>query len=845
MENIKRQEITMDDVKIVLEGHDPEERIVHISTNYRDQFVKVYYRDENDNRCVSERPFYPFIWAKREVCVLMKKYVTENKICNGSLANLMGKHGVFVKELSTKNNDGESVEVMENGYTFLFYATRPTSYSNFLKFFKDAGYPVFKDRKDGNEELARNKTKYYLTATPEEQYLISTGKRYFKGYDDYDQVLRMIFDLETTGLDIKNDRIEQIGVRFNRPVKYNGKELVFEKIFSVEGETVEEKNVSELDAIRKFLTCIAIFKPDVITGHNSENFDWNMLIGACERLGTSMYELSKEFFNGESIYKSQKESVLKLGGEVEKYRPTIVPHTVITDSLHAVRRAQAVDSNMQKADLKYSTKYLELNKENRVYVPGDKISTIWNDLGEHYAFNNKDGKWYEITDKQQVKDEYQIVTGRYIVERYLLDDLWECDKVELTLNQNAFSICKYLPISFQKCCTMGTASQWKGLMLAWSYENNLAIPDAPNTGKFTGGLSRLLRVGVTGAGVTGSNGLVKLDYNSLYPSIILTWGIEDKKDITGATLKFLEYFLTSREEYKGKKKAADKLIEKYEKRINKGEILTDEETSDYHKALKDFANYDKLQNVRKVFCNSFFGSYGSNIGSVYPWKSIDCAERTTCTGRQALRLMISHFAGLGYKPIVGDSFTEDTPIFIKYNDSGRIDIKPISELIDDQQIKVDELGREYDYSKKGYKVLCRSGWVEPSYIYRHKTDKDIYEVTDVDTRIEVTEDHSLFNSNKEKIKPSEIDENVELEYYDGEIKPDGYDIYFTNTTPITKRLAEEVAGGSIDRVPMEVLNYPKFYQKIFYDTFIENYRDDIEYSKTCLAGLKFIYKNIS
>ena len=170
--------------------------------------------------------------------------------------------------------------------------------------------------------------------------------------------------------------------------------------------------------------CIAIFKPDVITGHNSENFDWNMLIGACERLGMSMYELSKEFFNGESIYKSQKESVPKLGGEVEKYRPTIVPHTVITDSLHAVRRAQAVDSNMQKADLKYSTKYLELNKTNRVYVPGEKISTIWNDLEEHYAFNKKDGKWYEITDKKPLVGDYTAVTGRYVVERYLLDDLW-------------------------------------------------------------------------------------------------------------------------------------------------------------------------------------------------------------------------------------------------------------------------------------------------------------------------------------------------------------------------------------------------------------------------------------
>ena len=820
-----------------MEGHDPEERIVDIVANYRDPFVKVYYRNENDEKCVSERPFYPFVWAKKEVCVRMKKYVMDNGICGGSMAKLMGNHGIFVKELSTKNNEGLSVASMEDGYTYIFYATRPMCYSDFLKFFKEAGYPVYKDRKDGNEELARNKTKYYLTATPEEQYLISSGKRYFKGYDDYDQLLRMIFDLETTGLGTKNDRIEQIGVRFNRPVKYKGKEYVFERVFSVEGETEEERNKNELEAIKNFLLCIALFQPDVITAHNGENFDWNMLIGACDRLGKPMYELSKEILHNEPIYKSQKENVLKLGGEVEKYRPTVVPHTVITDSLHAVRRAQAIDSSMKKADLKYATKYAKLVKKNRVYVPGDKISTVWNDMEEHYAFNDNDGKWYEITDKKPLKEGYTVVTGRYIVERYLLDDLWECDKVELKYNATNFLICKILPLPYQKCTTMGTAGQWKALLMAWSYENGLAIPDAPNTGKFTGGLSRLLRVGYVA-------NVIKLDYNSLYPSIILTWGIEDEKDLMGTMLKFLEYVLTTRETSKGLKKKAGKIVEKYEKKIAKGQELTEEEMAEYRDAQKDYSFNDGKQLQQKVLGNSFFGSYGSNIGSLFPWKSIVCAERTTCTGRMSLRLMISHFANLGYEPIVGDSFTEDTPVFIKYDDNGWIDIKPICEIFNENEAKVDELGREYDYSKKSYKVLCRSGWVEPSYIYRHKTDKDIYEVTDGDTKIEVTEDHSLFDSNKKKIKPSEVNEETKLEYYNNEIKPDGYRRYITNMIPFAKQWAEKVADGSLDRVPRQVLNYPKVYQKAFYNTFMERYSDAVEYSKTCLAGLMYLKKQI-
>ena len=825
----------MEAVKTFMEGHDPEERIVDITTSYRDPFVKVYYRDEDDNKCVSERPFYPFVWAKKEVCVKMKKFIMDNNICGGSMARMMGKYGIFVKELSTKNNDGQAVESMESGYCFLFYATRPMSYSDFLKFFKEAGHPIYRDRKDGQEELAKNKTKYYLTATPEEQYLISTGKRYFKGYNDYDETLRMIFDLETTGLDTKNDKIEQIGVRFNRPVKYKGKTFTFERVFAVEGETEEERAASEMNAIRNFLLCIAIFKPDIITGHNSENFDWNMLIGACERLGSSMYELAKEYLNGEPIYKSQKENVLKLGGEVEKYRPTIVPHTVITDSLHAVRRAQAIDSNMKKADLKYATKYAKLVKKNRVYVPGDKISTIWNDNEAHYAFNDEDGKWYEITDKKPLKDGYEVVTGRYVVERYLLDDLWECDKVELKYNATNFLICKILPLPYQKCTTMGTAGQWKALLMAWSYENGLAIPDAPNTGKFTGGLSRLLKVGYV-------DNVIKLDYNSLYPSIILTWGIEDEKDLMGTMLKFLEYVLTTREVSKGLKKKAGKVVEKYEKKLAKGQELTPEELSEYQNAQKDYSFNDGKQLQQKVLGNSFFGSYGSNIGSLFPWKSIVCAERTTCTGRQSLRLMISHFAKLGYEPIVGDSFTPDTPVFIKYNNNGWIDIKPISELINEQQIKVDEFGREYDYSKKDYKVLCRSGWVEPSYIYRHKTDKDIYEVTDGDARIEVTEDHSLFNSKQEKIKPSEINEDTELEYYVN-LENHLYKDDMIGDEWIGDK-AKQLADGVIDRVPISILNGWDYEAYWFYTFFMRFQRDDVQYSKTCLAGLQYLKRYI-
>ena len=838
IEPLRKTEITPDVINSFINGTDPQERIVNLEYKYNEDKIKVYYRNANDVKCSKMEPFRPFVWATRHACT---------KLCNGDrekVKSLMREYGIGIRTLDVKNNKNEIVkDIAENGYIFMFYAKNPMSYQRFLKFFRDAENPIYSKSKDDDTELEENASvtksddRQYLIVTPAEQFMISTGKRFFKGYEDYDEVLRMIFDLETEGLDPRYNRINQIGIRFNRPVMYRGNKVNFERILTVTGNTKEERDASELHNIKIFLSMIQYFNPDVITAHNGENFDWNFIIKRCEMLGTTIEEICKKekFFDGDFIRKNNKESVLKLGGEIENFYQTIVPGIIVTDSLHAVRRAQAIDSNFLKADLKYATKYLKMKKMNRVYVPGDKISETWNDITNQYALNNTNGDWYKITVDKPLVENYEMVSGKYIVERYLLDDLWECDKVEHKTNMSNFMIGKMLPVPFQKCCTMGTAGQWKSLLLAWSFENNLAIPQFGEGGTFTGGLSRLLKVGYV-------DNVAKFDYNSLYPSIILTWMIANEKDLTDATLSFLEYVLTEREKYKGLKKKAEKLKEKYKEQLENFSG-TDEERLALekllHEAAAEEASNDKKQLPLKILANSFFGSYGSE--NLFPWGSKVCAERITCTGRMSLRLMIHHFNKLGYRPIVGDSFTPDTPLFIRWKDSGMIDIVPVETLINPFAIKVDELGREYDYSKKPFEVLCRSGWVSPEYIYRHKCDKPIYEVSEGEMKVEVTEDHSLFNSEEIKIKPSEINTDTKLEYYHGEIqglnqKRFPYDDW--------KQIGIDTANRPNGKINIAVFNTTKENMKLFYDSFMKNYKEDEKYSKTIVAGLQYIKKII-
>lgn len=828
-------EVSKEQIESFLNGSNPQERIIKIEGDYNDSKIHVIYRDEDGKMRIEHDDFYPFVWCKLSVCT---------KLYNGNRETLkqqMRLYGIKVKALRTNNSDGITPERMENGFRFMFYAQIPMSYTKFLEFFENGGCPVY-SRKDDSS----NRVQEFIAVSNTEQYMISTGKRLFKGYNDYDDLLRLTWDLETEGLDPHVNAISQIGIRTNKG---------YQKIITIEGDTQSEKFENEIKAIDEFFRIIREINPDVITGHNTENFDWNFISVRLELAGTSMKEFTKDYFNGVGIYKKNKQAVLKLGGEMEYYFPTVFWGHNVTDSLQAVRRAQALDSSMKKADLKYVSAYSKIKKKNRVYIKGKLIDETWLNLNKVYAFNDDNGNWFKTEPKtfektftnsdgvvtnrytfngydsklidNQTNEEFEFVTGRYIAERYLLDDLWEGDRVEHRYNGSNFLVGKMLPISFEKTCTTGTAALWKYILMGWSYENGLALPDFTPRKSFTGGLSRLLTVGYV-------DRVVKLDYNSLYPSIILTYGIETNIDIMGVMSAMLEYVLTQRELYKGlkaefggKSKKMRKLLETMTKGT-KEYAETEQKMNDF---ASESASNDKKQLPLKILGNSYFGAFGSGDTSGFNWSDIDAAEETTCCGRQSLRLMISHFVGLGYKPIVGDSFTGDTPLFVKYNDSNLIDIKTIAEMIDEDSVEVDVLGREYDYSKKNYKVLCRSGWCEPSYIYRHKTSKPIYTVSEGEMSIDVTEDHSLFTEDKKEIKPSQIKSTTKLEYYtDKSIYSD-----FNTLTQKEYDYVSKTYGGTV-----AIMNADKLTKKIWFNL----HKNDTFKTKKDLAVFQFIKNSL-
>jgi DNA polymerase elongation subunit (family B) len=393
----------------------------------------------------------------------------------------------------------------------------------------------------------------------------------------------------------------------------------FLKLLSAQNEDEERQMIVE------FFKTIDELKPSLIGGYNSAFFDFPYILKRAEILKLNIKKISKTLHPDYSL--KQKDGILKLANEMEPYVQTQMWGYNIVDIAHAVRRAQAINSDIKSWSLKYITKFIEAEKASRVYVEGDKIGKIYFD-NEDYFLNPESGGFKKVgmpgTENlmERFPGKFLEVKGSNIIERYLDDDLYETMVVDEQFNQANFLLSKLVPTTYERLSTMGTATLWKMIMCSWSYKHKLAIPKKLEKRKFTGGLSRLVQVGY-------SRNVLKLDYSSLYPSIQLVHDVFPACDVTGAMKSMLKYFRDTRIMYKN--------------------LAGEFKTSDPKLAI----SYDRKQLPIKIFINAFFGSLSAP--HVFPWGDIDMGEQITCTGRQYLRQMIMYFMKRGYVPLVMDT----------------------------------------------------------------------------------------------------------------------------------------------------------------------------------------------
>ena len=579
--------ISQEEIKSFLEGSDPEEHIVAIEFDYVTDSIYKIKEIPGQGKIIKKDTFTAFAWVGD---LRGLNFYSSSK---DQQKAAMTKYGIVIDKLETEGN-----KRLEQGLKFMVKSLK--GYRTLIQFFRDGGLDPWSERaKD-----------LILVLPPVEQYLISREKRLFKGYEEYNDITRLGFDLETTSLEPKDGRIFMIGIKTNKG---------FQKVIECADEDQERRGIVE------FFRIIDELKPSIIGGYNSFNFDWFWIFERCKALNLDIKKISKSLNPSRSI--SQKDGMLKLANEVERFVQTGLWGYNIIDIIHSVRRAQAINSSIKSAGLKYITQYINAEAPDRVYIPHEEIGSMYANK-EEFWLNVTNGK-YKRADKLEFNNldtrfpgTYIKVTGDNIVERYLDDDLEETLTVDDEFNQGTFLLASMVPTTYERVSTMGTATLWKMLMLAWSHKYKLAIPKKQEKTEFVGGLSRLLKVGY-------SRNVLKLDYSSLYPSIQLVHDVFPECDVKGAMKGMLSYFRNARIMYKN--------------------LASEFYDVDKKKSL----SYDRKQLPIKIFINSMFGALSAP--QVFAWGDMYMGEQITCTGRQYLRQMIKFFIKKGYTPLVMDT----------------------------------------------------------------------------------------------------------------------------------------------------------------------------------------------
>lgn len=663
------------EIKNFLEGdNDDLKYIVNVECDRNTNIANCVIHEPNGEKYIKQVAYTPFLHVKD-----LKKHNIILYNNNSELIHLkMRQYGINFTKLETGNQYR-----LEDGYTFLVESG--ISYNSIINFYKEGGFDIYEieygvdgkpllDYKGDKTYVNRN---YFYTLKPEEQFFINKRTRLFKGVDNYEDVHRLTFDIETQGLRYTINRIFSMAIKDNRG---------FEKFLYVK---VDDDDNSEAELIREFFDVIDILKPAVICGYNSEEFDFDFIINRAKILDVNLTKL-KTTLNDDISIRRNKRATVKVGGETLRYTSTIMWGYSVIDIMHAVKKTMAVNSDIKEYGLKYISKFEDVAKENRMYIDGDDggIYHIWRDNKKSFI-NKNTNEYIIIPDEYQSvgydlmrlintkncgkinQEEYnkirkniiknnpnfidwlkkrnpnnyynELINGREILEQYVLDDIYETHKIDELYNTAYFMLSKLIPTTFHRVTTMGTASIWNLILTAWSYNNNIAIPISDDKESFPGGLSRCFKKGY-------SERVVKIDFASLYPMIQLTEDVFPIFDITNITKKLLIYLTTTRNVYK---------------KMGNGSVLNDNEInilqmSGYNDVIELYKRdelttsqrsmFNILQLPIKILNNSLFGALGS--GFSFNWSDNISASRITTVGRLELRKLIDWFVKFGCVPLL-------------------------------------------------------------------------------------------------------------------------------------------------------------------------------------------------
>ncbi len=406
------------------------------------------------------------------------------------------------------------------------------------------------------------------------QYLLQSGRTLFKGMD-FGDLRRMQVDIETH---TRADGSMSDAVRDPLLAIALSDSSGWEEILVVEdpADETEEKAVLE-----KFVALVRERDPDVIEGHNIFRFDLPYLEARARQCGVKL-ELGRDG----SVVRAHP-SRLQIAERLIQYRKFEIHGRHVVDTLFLVQFHDVGARELQSFGLKAAARHFGVAEEERVA------------LGAR-----------EITEAHAKK--------RATFEKYALQDVRETRALSAALSPAWFTQTTIFPYNYQDVVIRGNATKINSLFLREYLRQGQAIPGWPEVRRFEGGYTDIFFNGV-------ARDVWHCDIASLYPSVMLAFGIFPESDTLGVFGDMLARLRKFRLEAKAAMRSAQGAEQ---------------------------GRFDALQGTFKILINSFYGYLGFAQGN---FADFEAAAAVTAKGRELLRGMVDWLRQRGAEVIEIDT----------------------------------------------------------------------------------------------------------------------------------------------------------------------------------------------
>lgn len=417
---------------------------------------------------------------------------------------------------------------------------------------------------------------------------------------------------------------------------------------------------NERELIKRFVEIVEDKDFDVITGYNTDLFDFPYLSDRAEELN-----LELKIGRDKSEITSQRrrfETVTRVPG-----RPHIDVYAMV-DFLSKIGAVRLIEYTLENV-------YEHMLGKSKPDFEGSEISDTWDEGGE--------------SARQLL--EYSLSDSKATLE-LALDIFPLVRELSRTVHQSLFDVSRMTP---------GQLVEW--LLVLKAHKINELVPARPVGKKFKRRQGKSYVGGYVKEPKKGLHeDLVVLDFRSLYPTIIVTHNI-DPATIDCDCCDSEETVSAPNLDYEFCQKRRGFIPETLEGLIEERSKLK-EEMKKVEEGSREYQSIYNRQWALKIIANSFYGMLG------YPrarWYSKGCAESVTSFGRYYIKKTIEMADEEGFEVVYGDTDS----LLCELGEKSREDVNDFLEKVNEDMLGIMELELEGFYkrgvfiSKKRYAMI--------------------------------------------------------------------------------------------------------------------------------------------